>query len=441
MSRLLKIAAAFVVTLSFTSVAGATDYYVSAARGKGRKGSKDKPCKDIGNVIKKLQPGDTIHVAQGVYLGKSESGHDWIKVPVSIVGGYDDSFTKRDPWGDHKTVLSGVNTSKNYQNKARLFIDLSKWNKVYGSKRIMEKFDIVVDGLIIDNGARNGFKKPSNLLISRKANPKTGANATPDRPGIQVMAQDGASATIQNCVVMNCGPAGMGALQIAGQEKSKCVVRNNLVINNTGYGIFCKSLYHPRDGKGLPTFAVENNTVLFTEKYDAFGTTGGCSFMADSDAVCVIKRNLFAYADQYGAQVKGKTGDFTYLENCVTANLKGDLLEFDTVIAVDAWEDDTEVISEDSVDNVGGEVKVPVSAEWSEKYFKRAVIDRNAAEADVKAKDSKMNALRGMLGLPKQAPTLKLDSDVWLPLMSLEDAMTCSKGDIREGYGCKTPAP
>ena len=52
-----------VIALFFLSVpvpASATDFYVSAARGKGKKATKQKPARDMGNIIQKLNPGDTV---------------------------------------------------------------------------------------------------------------------------------------------------------------------------------------------------------------------------------------------------------------------------------------------------------------------------------------------------------------------------------------------
>ena len=96
MNTLFRLFLAALMSFAVTAEAIAADYYVSANRGKGRKGSKEKPCKDIGNVIKKLQPGDTIHVAEGVYPGKSDSGYHWIKVPVSVM---DDGLHRGDVEG------------------------------------------------------------------------------------------------------------------------------------------------------------------------------------------------------------------------------------------------------------------------------------------------------------------------------------------------------
>ena len=74
------------LTTGLTTDAQARDWYVSISRGKGKKGTKEKPAKELGNIIKKLQPGDVIHIAAGVYLGRGDSGTHVITVPVSIIG-------------------------------------------------------------------------------------------------------------------------------------------------------------------------------------------------------------------------------------------------------------------------------------------------------------------------------------------------------------------
>lgn len=119
----------------------AEDYFVSVSTGKGKDATKEAPAKDIGNVASRLKPGDTINLAGGVYPGKADSGCDELTVPVKIVGGWDTAFTKRDPWGATRTVLSGDNKSKNFSGGARLEVDLQKF-KGAG--------DVVIDGNAVE---------------------------------------------------------------------------------------------------------------------------------------------------------------------------------------------------------------------------------------------------------------------------------------------------
>ncbi|MCF6296164.1 MAG: hypothetical protein L3J25_10830, partial [Flavobacteriaceae bacterium] len=73
------------------------EWYVSKNTGSGQLGTKERPAKDLGNIIHKLQPNDVIYIAEGVYLSKGKRGADEINVPVKIYGGYDTTFTIRDP--------------------------------------------------------------------------------------------------------------------------------------------------------------------------------------------------------------------------------------------------------------------------------------------------------------------------------------------------------
>ena len=83
------------------------DYYVSSTRGKGRLGTKEQPAKDLAAIANLLEPGDRVHIAEGKYISKTGRGTDIIEVPVSIYGGYSSDFNSRDPWGNHKTILTG----------------------------------------------------------------------------------------------------------------------------------------------------------------------------------------------------------------------------------------------------------------------------------------------------------------------------------------------
>ena len=85
------------------------DWYISKNTGSGQLGTKERPAKDMGNIIHHLQPNDRIHIAEGIYMSKGKRGADEINVPVQIYGGYNTDFTFRDPWEAHKTIFTGTN--------------------------------------------------------------------------------------------------------------------------------------------------------------------------------------------------------------------------------------------------------------------------------------------------------------------------------------------
>jgi hypothetical protein len=427
-----------------TSNVFAKDFYISAERGKGKTASKAKPAKDLGNIISKLAPGDTVHIAAGAYVGKGKSGADLIPVPVSIIGGYSDDFSKRDPWGEFKTILTGTNTSKNYKVLPRLMLDLNKY--MYHASGGKEMPRIVIDGLIIDQGPQNRYKDEAKTLLVRKANPKTGENPTPDRGALVISAGRTKNYSgkwdilVKNCVIVNSAPT-QGALSVGGYKGSSVTIDNNLVINNTGTGIYAGSKWQGSSQADAPNFAVTNNTVLFTEQYDAFAQSfSGNSLKIDSSVVASVSNNVFAFADRNGIQKHGKWA-FLLKDNIVLGNVSADYWEVsgDQKIELEDIEDEAEYLHDESSDNVAPKIKVPVSADWAKLYAARVLIDRNAAAADVKAAKTKINALRSILGLPLQAAALKTDSPIWLPMMKVDDAIKAGAAKYNGKYGCSKP--
>lgn len=77
---------------------GTKNLYVSVSKGSNRNdGSQSSPLKDLQKAIDDAPEGAVICVAEGNYLGYLDQG--WVKVNkyLSIVGGYSDDFSQRDP--------------------------------------------------------------------------------------------------------------------------------------------------------------------------------------------------------------------------------------------------------------------------------------------------------------------------------------------------------
>ncbi len=378
MNKLLAISAiSLAIVLTVPTEVSARDWYVSVDRGKGKKGTKEKPAKDLGNLLKKLEPGDVIHIAEGTYLGKGKNGSTTVTVPVSIIGGYSNDFSKRDPWGKHRTIFSGENKTKNYKMTSALRIDL---NKVKAREGLPGK--IVVDGLILDHGARNRYKTEKQWEIARKANPKTGENPTPESGALIVSAgkngmfdKIGWDIRIENCIVMNSAPT-MGAMSISGYKRSKVVIRNNVLAFADRHII-----YNPR-----------STTILLQN-------------------------------------------------NIMTGSMDTEYLEFDTKIALEDIEDEPDEIHEDSEENEAKSVKVPINSDWLKLYGSRVLVDRNKAETNIKASETRANALRRMLGMAQRAGKVDFPtSPVWLPRLSVDDAVKAGSKQYH-GVGSKMPKP
>ena len=78
--------------------AHARDWFVHAGS-TGGDGSRERPFADPWQALDKVEAGDKVHVTEGQYYGKLEAGY-WV-IPfarVELYGGYDATFTQRDPW-------------------------------------------------------------------------------------------------------------------------------------------------------------------------------------------------------------------------------------------------------------------------------------------------------------------------------------------------------
>ena len=126
--------------------------------GGGRNATLERPAKDLGNIVSRLEPGDVVCIAEGIYTGRGDSGSDNIEIPVVILGGFNQDFTVRSPWRDRLTIFTGLHNSDNFVTTYRLSIDTSRF-----ATPLMEvrgeptEHTVMVDGLIIDNGSRNYY--------------------------------------------------------------------------------------------------------------------------------------------------------------------------------------------------------------------------------------------------------------------------------------------
>lgn len=398
------------------------NYYVSP-NGRGRVGSKEAPARDLAALISKLVAGDVVHIAAGVYTGKAGLSSDIITVPISIIGGYSPDFSSRDPWGVYKTIMSGTNELK------------AATTERIGIKAPRLSGEMVLDGLVIDNGDRNRFKTSNKLLILRKANMEKGENPTPETPGIKIILGADSKITIRNCVIMNTAPT-QGALDVQIGKNSIAYIENNLIINNTGEGIMMKTKHHGSDGR--PAFHVKNNTILFSWKHDAFASYGGNSIMMDSNTDVFASNNVFGFGDYGGVNNIKQCKNLLLTNNLFFGHKNYDYQEFTGGLKLDEMIDYAESINPSSSGNFSTAAKIPMNEKWAEIYFSRVEMSRAALDASVKVSNSSANQWRGMLGLPLQGSTSKMDAEVWLHKLEVDDAVKAGYSQY-EGVGCQKP--
>jgi hypothetical protein len=392
-------------------------WYVSRNTGSGQLGTKERPAKDLGNIIHHLKPNDIIYIAEGIYLSKGKRGSDEINVPIKIYGGYDTTFTTKDPWGKHKTIFTGVNEYMKLTTP-RLYIRTDQQREKNG--QLSQGSEIIVDGIIFDNGPRNRYHKDKNLAIRRKASPKSKQNPSPESGGIVIVGSKFTNITIQNCVVMNTAPT-EGAISVRVFKGGKGLIQNNFCINNTGYGIHARTGYMGSDDSMLPAFIIRYNTMLFNWKHDAIASYGGNALAIDQNLTATIENNVFGFGHKGGVYNKG--AKILMNNNLFTGNSKYDYKEINSEMSVEDLLDESEKLDQYSQGNETALIKINVAEKWANIYASRIEISRADVDAAVSVSNSGANQLRSMLGLNLQGSTVKMDAEVFLPLITIEEAL------------------
>jgi hypothetical protein len=407
-------------------------WYVSKSTGSGQLGTKEKPAKDLGNIIHHLKPNDIIYIAEGIYLSKGKRGADEINVPVQIYGGYDTSFTTRDPWDKHKTIFTGVNEYMKLTTP-RLYIRTDQLRNKNGKK--FQGGIIVVDGIIVDNGPRNRYHHNKGFAIRRQASPKSGQNPSPESGGIVIVGSKFTNIAVQNCVVMNTAPT-EGAISIRVFQGGKGIIQNNFCINNTGYGLQARTGYMGSDINIIPKFNIKNNTVLFTWKHDPIASYGGDGLALDQNLIAVVENNTFGFGHMGGIYSKG--ADLTLNNNLFTGNLKYDYKEINSKMRVADILDESEKLNPNSSGNETLLVKIPVGERWAKIYANRTELSRAEVDASVSVSNSGANQLRSMLGLNLRGTDVKMDVEIFLPKLTIDEALPAGQFPWN-GKGCQIP--
>lgn len=407
-------------------------WYVSATNGSGQLGTIEKPARDLGNIIHHLQPNDVVYIAGGTYLSKGGRGSDEINVPVKIYGGFDESFTKRDPWGTTKTIFTGTNEYMKLTTP-RLYIRTDQQRESNG--QLSTGSEITVDGIIFDNGPRNRYHEDKDLAIRRQASPNSGHNPSPESGGVVIVASKYTNVTVKNCVIMNTAPT-EGALSVRIFHGATGIIQNNFCINNTGYGIQLRSGYTGSDAALTPKFIVSNNTSLFNWKHDAVASYGGDALAIEKYLTATIENNVFGFGHMGGVYNKGSKVIMN--NNLFTGNSKYDYKEINDMMKVEYLLDESSLLDQNSDGNQAELILVPVAERWANIYAARVEVSREAVDASVHASNSGANQLRSMLGLNLQAAGTSMDAEIFLPKLALEEALPA--GNLPwNGKGCQKP--
>ncbi|MBN2738885.1 MAG: right-handed parallel beta-helix repeat-containing protein [Spirochaetales bacterium] len=257
----------------------AKDIYVrEAANGTG---TRTSPAGELWKVMERALRGDVIHVAEGSYYGKSGSGSFVVKVPyLTLVGGYDESFSKRDPF-KHFTVLE---RSKDFKGDR-----LGLLEGILGGDTDHSHF--IVDGFVLDGKSRNAYKTTGDL------------NPMGSFPGT-LFHMKSPNIKIRNCILLN--PYGEGIYcQWEGEENE---VSNSFVLNTWYSGISTRS------AQEKSVIKIKNCTIGF--QWFQAGKGGGTAIFIGRMGEAILDNNLILFSQEYGIN-NSFANDNTMLFNTV----------------------------------------------------------------------------------------------------------------------------
>ena len=402
----------------------AKDVYVSLASGKNNNaGTKEAPLKNVWKAVEKSQPGDVIHIAEGIYPGKMKCGWVQLDKPVSLVGGYSSDFTVRDPL-KHKTMFQPKNQQNDKKGSAMALLRIDFKNQ--------KGFKMLIDGLIFDDGFASSYHetkgKPegfeTGMWLEGPAMNKL-RDKFPSANRYSLFATLGYGTAVEleicNCTFVNGSNFGVNINWFEGEVKMK----NNVFCNNRMIGANVQS---SNGQPGKVKWEFENNTVLFTWSRLNDLADMGFGVRVNSNIEAKIKNNIIGLNVLTGfdnTKGNGKTKKIQLDGNVFFLNRESDVqMTVSPSVAklrVDCFEDleGTDGIEsiEDNVDLADPKV---FAGRINAKYLD-SFLSMKYSEA-TKLDEGKCNGLRSVLGLPLQG-TIKTTCDMYANRYPMEDAL------------------
>jgi hypothetical protein len=277
---------------------GTETLYVSEKGSNRGDGSREKPIKDLQKAINDAKEGAVILVAQGNYQGTLEVGFVEVKKYISIIGGFNDDFSERDPIKYRTMIRPGPASSGTSGSNGLLDI------YVRGKRDGV----VLIDGLILDKGDTNCYflpdpdnpksGTPEGVETGRLDPPGFGSSGAPkmqDRRTHSTQLIHGdveGLVTIRNCVLMNGSHFGIQMGNIGGHFD----VYNNVFLANRMAACEIRSM---NATPGQATVEFHNNTVLFVWRRDPMPGSKdmgyGFRYMTGIDAD--VYNNIFGCID------------------------------------------------------------------------------------------------------------------------------------------------
>ncbi len=429
---------------------GTKTLYVSAEKGNNRNdGSKSAPFKDLQKAVDEAPEGAVILVAAGNYEGKLNAGYISIKKYLSIVGGFDESFSNRNPVQNQTTIRPGAAASGTGANFGLLDI------YVRGNRNGV----VLIDGLILDKGEMNCYFLPD------ASNPKSGTpegceTGRLDPPGFQSSGapkMDGkvsvsnqlihgdveGQVTIRNCVLMNGTHFGIQMGIVGGHFD----IYNNIFLANRMAACEVRSM---NKNPGEATVDFHNNTVMFVWRRDPMPGDKdmgyGFRYMTGVDAN--IYNNIFGCIDfaaldrTYIDSDKNKEAvrKTSAWDNLFFSNIEADLTlpsgggKFLRIFAKDFEDVDQLIKYEGNHEMTQAEAETLAKA--VEPAYLKGFLSMDGTSSMTHNPNSSENILRSALGM-NQRGTSSYTVSMYMNRYPLEKA-TALFGAIK-GYGAQFP--
>ena len=410
-----------------TFAVSAADIYVSLSTGKKKNaGTKEAPLKNLWHALQKAENGDAIHLAGGIYPGNAKCNWFLIDKAVSIIGGYADDFSSRDPL-KFRTMFQPLNEN-NDKKGTGLGIFTIQFDM---SKPAPKGVNMVFDGLIFDDGQAQSYHpvkgKPEGVETGMWLEPPAKGNTQfPSSKRYLVYSATANRAegdiTFKNCLFLNAGNIAMNLNWYKGKVK----MENNVFCNNLMVGA---NVYSSNPQPGAVEWEFEKNTVLFTWSRTSELSDMGFGIRTTANVKSEIEDNIIGLSVLTGwDNTKGldKTKKIKAKGNVFFLNRGSDaqVTKSPSVVKVkvDDFEDDLEgnYGIESAEDNVGladpkvfnGRINTAfLNAFLSMKYSENASLD-----------SGKLNAFRQAVGLPQQG-TIVSKVDMFGNRYPLEDAL------------------
>lgn len=257
-----------------------TNFYVAPAGNDTNDCSAAHPCRQIRKALTLVQPGDTVFVADGAYLGFTASGISGASTnPITIkaqgTNAYVEATTDRADNRDNifitycqNLVLDGLNTTN--APRAGMRIDASPFitvrNGRFGNNATWGIFTDFSDDTRLENNECYGSKTQHGIYISNSSDrPVLRRNHCHDNAAVGIhmngdLSQDGdgliTGALVENNLIHDNGTLGGAGINMDGVHDS--IVRNNLLYNNHASGI---AMFQIDGAQGPKGNLVAHNTI------------------------------------------------------------------------------------------------------------------------------------------------------------------------------------